>query len=312
VKSNRRSAATRHRPPTRRRFPVAVAALGALVALTAGAWLIQRGDGDQGDRVAGEDPGVTHVHGLGIDPADGTLYAATHHGLFRIPEHGRATWVADRFQDTMGFTVTGPNRFLGSGHPDFSDKVLYRKGRPPHLGLIESTDAGETWTALSLLGEADFHALGAAHGLIYGYNATGGDFMVSPDGKNWDRRSKLRLLSFAVDPANADHALATTETGLAATTDGGRTWRPVPGPALAYLSWDRGGALWGTAADGTVHRSTDQGATWPAQGKLPGAPEALLVHGSDLYAAVSDAGIFRSRDGGRTWERRYSDADRPT
>lgn len=31
-----------------------------------------------------DDPGLIHVHGLGINPADGTLYAATHTGLFAV------------------------------------------------------------------------------------------------------------------------------------------------------------------------------------------------------------------------------------
>jgi photosystem II stability/assembly factor-like uncharacterized protein len=279
----------------------------AVVALVAVVWAVQRG-GDHDDQVVSqEDPGVTHVHGLGVDPADGTLYAATHHGVFRIPEQGQATRVADRFQDTMGFTVTGPNRFLASGHPDFSDKELFQEGRDPHLGLIQSTDAGQTWKALSLLGEADFHGLAAAHGRIYGYSATSGEFMVSPDGKTWDRRSRIGLVSFAVDPDDPEHVVATTQTGLVASTDGGRNWQPVAGPALAFLSWDREGGLWGAGPDGGVHRSVDRGSTWELQGRLPGTPEALLVDGSALYAAVSEEGIFRSHDSGRTWQLRYRD-----
>lgn len=43
-----------------------------------------------------------------VDPADGVLYAATHYGLFRIPETGPATRGAGRLQDTMGPTVVGP------------------------------------------------------------------------------------------------------------------------------------------------------------------------------------------------------------
>lgn len=72
---------------------------------------------------ANGDPGPIHVHGLGIDPADGSLFVATHTGLFRTPAgEQRAIRVADRYQDTMGFTVVGPNRFLGSGHPDAASR----------------------------------------------------------------------------------------------------------------------------------------------------------------------------------------------
>lgn len=158
------------------------------------------------------------MHGLGVDPADGALYAATHFGLFRLPADGpEATRVANRYQDTMGFTVVGPNSFLGSGHPDS------REDLPPRLGLIESTDGGESWQPLSLAGEADFHTLHAAHGNVYGYEAGSGEFMVSDDRVEWETRSRLAMRDFAVSPTDPDTLLATTERGLARSTDGGRT-----------------------------------------------------------------------------------------
>ena len=38
----------------------------------------------------------------------------------------------------MGFTVAGPDHFLGSGHPDFRDTKLYDPNKRPLLGLTES------------------------------------------------------------------------------------------------------------------------------------------------------------------------------
>ena len=116
--------------------------------------------GDDGGAASSEpvvaDAGPIHVHGLGINPSDNALFIATHTGLFRAPDgESQATRVADRYQDTMGFTVVGPDHFLGSGHPDV------REDLPPYLGLIESTDAGVTWEPVSLLGERDFHVLEA-------------------------------------------------------------------------------------------------------------------------------------------------------
>ncbi len=62
------------------------------------------------------DSGAEHIHGLGINPRDGSLMIATHSGLFRAaPSSRKAGRVGDRRQDTMGFTVVGPDRFLGSG-----------------------------------------------------------------------------------------------------------------------------------------------------------------------------------------------------
>ena len=105
-----------------------------------------------GDRGSGPDaPGSAahaenvfgHVHGLGVNPADDRLYVASHMGVFRQTDQGFRR-IADRWQDTMAFTVVGADRFLASGHPDG------REGLPPFLGLIESTDAGRSWTPVSL------------------------------------------------------------------------------------------------------------------------------------------------------------------
>ena len=267
------------------------------------------GPGGGHSDLAGADPGVAHVHGLGVDPADGVLYAATHFGLFRLPAQGEPVRVAGRMQDTMGFTVVGPRTFLGSGHPDpQKDPHL-----PPRLGLVRSTDAGGTWTTVSLTGEVDFHALHAVPGAVYGWDAGSGRLMVSSDaGRTWDTRSTLGLRDFAVSPTRVDTLLATTERGLARSTDGGRTWTSVPGaPVLAVLSWPDAESLYGVEPDGTVQHSADAGMTWAERGSTGGQPEALTVDdraGTEtLYVAVSDRGVLASRDGGATFTTRYSE-----
>jgi hypothetical protein len=251
------------------------------------------------------DPGLVHVHGLGINPRDGALYAATHTGLFVVRDDG-ASRVADRHQDTMGFTVIGPDRFIASGHPDFSDPKLLKPGRQPLLGLVESRDAGRTWEPLSLLGEVDFHVLQAADGKVYGFDATGGRFMVSPDRRRWQTRSTVSLADFAVSPQDGQLILATTERGLMRSTDGGRHWQPAGGPAVALLDWDRAEALWGVADDGRVWASADAGRTWQRRGELGGPPEAFLAQGGTLYAAIYEQGIRSSTDGGASWGTLYT------
>ena len=252
----------------------------------------------------GPDPGVAHVHGLGVDPADGTLYAATHYGLFRIPSSGAAARVANRYQDTMGFTVVGPRHFLGSGHPD------HREDRPPLLGLIESTDAAQSWRSVSLSGEADFHALHATGDQVYGWNASAGDFMASGDGgKTWDRRARLSLRDFAVNPADPQIVLATVQNGLARSSDGGRTFQPTQGAVLAVLAWPQPASLLGLTPEGQVQHSADGGTTWTMRGTVGAEPEAFTADGDTLYAAVADRGILASTDGGRTWTVRYRDPD---
>lgn len=247
---------------------------------------------------------VVHVHGLGINPKDGSLYAATHTGLFRIKTDGTADRVGQSYQDTMGFTVVGPDQFLGSGHPDFRD---YQSGRwPSLLGLISSDDAGKIWTSVSLRGKADFHVLKIAHGQIYAFDSTGGAFMVSKDkGKSWDTRAKLPLVDFAVSPTSADSLIGTTGTGLQKSQDGGKTWQPLSAQPMLLTSWQEPTRLWGLDAKGGVYLSNDGGTSWRPQGLLPGIPEAFLEAGSSLFAAVSEQGIFQSHDGGLTWRLYY-------
>jgi hypothetical protein len=246
------------------------------------------------------DPGLVHVHGLGINPRDGGLYAATHTGLFTVRD-GAASRVSDRYQDTMGFTVAGADHFLGSGHPDVRDTQLYDPDRRPLLGLVESRDAGRSWRPLSLLGEADFHALQVGHGRVYGYDATGRRFMVTSDRRHWQVRSKLALVSFAVSPTDAELVVAATERGLARSRDGGRRWQPIRGPAALLLDWKRPEALWAMTDDGQAWQSRDAGLSWSKHGTLNGRPEAFLVHDQTLYVAVAQLGIVTSADHGRTW-----------
>ena len=301
---------SRFRRTTKRRIATwVVVAAGVAASLLAIAFLAstRSDDATRGTTVGGGD-GVAHVHGLGINPADGDLYAATHHGLFRVPEDGRAERVGNTTQDTMGFTVVGGAPCLASGHPDLQDKRLRAPRKPPLLGLIESRDAGRTWEPLSLLGEADFHSLVAVHGNVYGYDSSGGRLMVSADGEEWEVRSALGIADFAVDPADPDHLVAMTDRGLAQSGDGGRTWSSVGGPHLAFLTWNARQGLWGVDLEGQTYQWA--GEAWRQAGALPGRPQALLVSDTEIYAAADDGertGLYVSTDAGRTWRLRYAD-----
>jgi hypothetical protein len=277
-------------------------ALGA-VAVVAAVALLRRAAGPPTSEPNAGAAGVVHIHGLGINPRDGLPYIATHTGLFRLGANGAIERVGTSYQDLMGFTVLGPDRFLASGHPDL--RQMRQQNLPPLLGLLESTDGGRTWQTLSLLGQADFHALRTAHGRIYGWNSSGA-FMVSGDGKTWETRSTLSLADFAVNPLDPDDIVATTQGGVQRSADGGRTWQRLPGsPALLLLTWARPEALLAVAPNGTVYVSADAGATWQARGALPRPPAALLAAGDTLYAATEDGGVYASPDGGATWQLRY-------
>lgn len=283
----------------------ALSVVGALTILWVGGAL---GDGSSALRsLAPEDPGPIHVHGLGIDPADRTLFVATHTGLYRVPPgERRATRVGERRQDTMGFTIAGSNRFLGSGHPDAEEAE--EKGLPPLLGLIESRDAGRTWEPVSLLGEADFHVLRFSGRRVYGYDASHGRLMISADrGRTWqERETPGQLVDLAIDPADAKHVIASAAgevvQGLYESRDAGQTWRLVGGP-VGLLGWPKSGPLYVLDLNGGVFASPTVGKSLRRVGAIGDEPAAFLAHtGEELYAALHDGTIKRSNDGGQTWD----------
>ncbi len=300
VTRSRRPGGTRPPAPSRAArmdgLIATVAAIGVLAAVVAVVVFATRGG--EGPSTAADGPvELAHVHGLGVDPASGDLYAGTHYGLIRLPEGGAPTRVGGLVQDFMGFTVVGPGHFLASGHPGEN------QDGPANLGLIESTDGGRSWQTLSLAGQADFHALEAKHGLVYGYNA--GRLMVSADKRTWDTRASIRMADLAVSPEDPQTVLATTQQGLARSTDGGRSFRVVDGaPLLALVSWPEAGHLVGVDPDGGVQVSADGGSSWQRRGSAGGAPEALTASDQELYVAL-EGRIVESNDGGRTFQNRY-------
>jgi hypothetical protein len=275
-------------------------AVTALVAaLLAGVVLWAGNDG--GSRTSGADPGPVHVHGLGVDPADGALFIATHTGLFRAGQgERRAVRVGESLQDTMGFTVVGPNRFVGSGHPDL------REDLPPLLGLIESTNAGESWEPISLLGDADFHTLRFAHGRVYGFDVTNDRLLVSGDqGRTWDELARPGpLIDLAVHPSDGRRLVAVAQSHLGPalfeSTTGGEAWSAVASLA-GLLAWPASDRLYVVTQSGEVFLTPDGGRQLELRGRIGGEPAAFLAHEDDLYVALHDGTIKHSADGGRSW-----------
>jgi hypothetical protein len=282
-------------------------ALAVGLAAAAGLLWLSRDGGDGEATIAGlprVDPGPVHVHGLGVNPADGSLFIATHTGLYRVGKDERkAERVGDRLQDTMGFTIVGPNRFLGSGHPDLTE--AQEQNLPPHLGLIESTDAGKTWQSISLLGEADFHVLRYAGARVYGYDASNGRLLVSGDrGQSWNELDTPGpIVDLAVDPGDARRLVVSSsgglEQGLFESRDGGESWTRVS-EAVGLLAWsDR---LYVVGGGGQVIARADGGSRLEQRGTVGGEPAAFEAEGpGELYAALHDGTIKRSTDGGATW-----------
>jgi hypothetical protein len=268
---------------------ILIAAGGALATLVV-TFVVDRGR----DRVS-VDPGPRHVHGLAVNPRDDALFVASHTGLYRIGrDESSASRVTDRYQDTMGFTIVGPDRFLGSGHPDLRDNL------PPRLGLVQSRDEGRSWRPISLLGQADFHILRARGEQIVGYDAASGHVLTSRDGGEHWRRHRFEgpLVDLVIAPAPLRGLVATAPAQLLRSLDDGRSWGSVS-ETTGLLGWPKPRRLYLLASDGRLWLSPDIGRRWRLLGEIGGRPTAFAAYADGrLYAALHDGLIKRSTGGG--------------
>jgi hypothetical protein len=277
--------------------PVAIAAFAtALLVLGCG----ETNDQPSAPATSG-DPGVIHIHGLGRNPADDALFIATHTGLFRLGSNDRsAERVAGLYQDTMGFTVVGPDHFLGSGHPGSIEND------PPFLGLIESRNGGRKWRPISLRGDVDFHVLEAQGKTVYGFGSDWDTrearFLRSDDaGRTWTRLAPPEgLLGLAIDPQDSRISVALGEQRGWVSRDGGASWRPLDIPG-GMVTWTRELGLVAVDLGGVVRSASEPTGEWNEVGRLPGTPAALEGVGDELLAASHEARVVSSRDGGQTW-----------
>lgn len=267
----------------------------SLVAFAA-PWL--QGSNASGDDVVGVAAEMSHVHGLGTNPEDGATYVATHSGVFKLAEGADPVRVADRYQDTMGFTVAGPNRFLASGHPDLADASL-----PTHLGLIESTDAAQTWQELSLGGEADLHALDVGPGGVVAFDALWGRLMSSEDGRAWTTIAEGAVIDVATDPTDVGAVVATSPDGELVSYDAQQRRATLSAaPPVGFVDWPAEDLLIAAGADGQLFRSDDGGESFETVGDPLGTPQAIDVS-EDAWLVATETGVLRSVDEGETWER---------
>ncbi|RJT96652.1 exo-alpha-sialidase [Arthrobacter frigidicola] len=231
---------------------------------------------------------------MSIDPATNRILLATHDGLFDVSQ-APAVQVGPTI-DLMGFTTGADGTLYASGHPSPGTDL------PNPVGLIESTDAGQSWRPLSRQGESDFHALAATSSGLVGHD---GELLTSTDKTKWEPSAADIPAHHLAGSTTSDVVLATTEDGLQRSADSGRTWSPVPGAPLLALTAFAGSDAVGIAADGQVHTSIDGGLTWRERGTIDNQPAAIAAtrtsDGTLRVWAATDSGVQVSSDNGLTF-----------
>ena len=286
----------------------------ALVVAVAAALSGCGGDASSAPPAAGArvdpDGDPPYVGSLSADPGDGTLYLATNRGLFSIRKGSRAarkvtgTLRTDqgsgRVSAALVVRPSAPGRLLASGHPSGGGDL------PSALGLISSQDGGRTWSSLSELGTADFHAIELSEGRLVASMFGQAQVYVSRDGGRTfeSRAAPLPLVDLEVDPGDPGRWVASAQNGLYTSADEGRTWRQRDPTPNSRFAWAAPGTLYRIDPGGPVQRSRDGGTKWERVGTTGGEPQALAVAGGVLYAALLDGSIRESRDGGRSWGER--------
>lgn len=237
---------------------------------------------------------TSHIHGMSVDPATDQVLLATHDGLFNVST-SPITKIGPTI-DLMGFTTTANGDFYASGHPGQGSDL------PDPVGLIHSTDNGQTWQPLSRQGESDFHALAATHSAIVGYD---GHLRTSEDGTSWDLIPEpVPAFNLAATPRDSI-VLATTEKGLQRSTDDGQSWARVPeAPLLMFTALSEGQAA-GITPEGHIYTSSNAGLTWVQQGTVPERAAAIAAHALDdstlrIWVATEDS-VRVSNDNGKTF-----------
>jgi len=275
---------------------IAIALLVAVAALTG----CQKNDGtqSQSDTDKSSALSTSHVHGLAVDSASGALYVATHEGLFKITGAGaKPSLVGQDRSDLMGFGIAEPNRFISSGHPASQSEV-----NP--LGLRESSDAGNTWRDVSLVGEVDFHLLKGRGSWIYGFDSSRDLVLVSKDGGvNWqEQAAPSGLIDLAIDPSAPKRVVAATESGMMISSDAGASWDQLGPEVSLLLAWDKPSTLTRIDQTGSVEVSDDSGSSWKSTGAVDEQPVAFTRNGQQLFIATTTHRILVSNDGGSSWE----------
>jgi photosystem II stability/assembly factor-like uncharacterized protein len=177
---------------------------------------------------------LMHIHGLGYSTDGKQLFIPAHDGLV-VYSDGKWNTQDGKKHDYMGFNIVD-NGFYSSGHP------APDAGMKNPLGIVKSTDNGNTLQLLDLYGIEDFHLMtvGFKSHTIYVYNArpnakmdSRGLYYSTDDAKTWHKSTMNGISSsepYTLAVHSNDSAIVAigTKEGLFLSSDFGNQFEALP------------------------------------------------------------------------------------
>lgn len=239
-----------------------------------------------------------------MDFVEEDLMLATHYGLLKKEQE---KWYHTRSNnhDYMGFTSFG-NGFYASGHPEISSNV-----KNP-LGLVKSTDQGETLDSLVFSEQTDYHHMAVSKdtGRLFtvlmeaNEELSPGLYYTDNEGGDWVTMSAVglqgeALMGLAAHPTDSQRIAIITDLGVFESNDAGENFQMKP------ESKGTSAFLYTPKQDYFVknQRFTSSAGI---QSEIPVSTPVLYlaVHPTEpeqIYAATGEGEVAVSTDGGVSW-----------
>lgn len=284
-------------PPSRLTWLIAVVAAAALVAVAGVGVVLATRPGDARTSAGGL-PNTSDYHSLLVAPESAdALVLGTHEGLFRSADGG-STWTKAELDGRDAMNLARP-----------AERTVWAAG---HGVLAKSTDGGVSWEDVEPDGlpGLDVHGFAADPrnpNRLYAAIAGEGLYRSTDGGRSFSLVSEVvgpGVMALAVLDDGTVLAGDIQRQALAASADGGTTWKDVVQASVLGLAVNPTRPDLVLAAGPGVLRSTDGGSTWnqplsldEGAGPIAWAPSEPRV----AYVVGLDRSLWRSDDFGATW-----------